>query len=155
MVTLNPGLHQGVHSYLPFFQRNKQSNKRLFGLLQYLEIPDSRLHTVIMDFVFDMPRSSSGHDGIMVIVDKLTKFVCLAPVRKFSTRDDIARAFTSHIFQHHGFPRIIISDRDVRFTSNFWKSMCRRLHIQPRFSTAFHPQQMDRLRELIESLRKC
>ena len=136
-------------------QANKASCKRPYGLLQPLPIPDTRWHTVTMDFVFDLPMSSEKNDGIMVIVDKLTKYVCLAPVQKSSTSEDIARAFIKHVYQHHGLPKNIISDRDVRFTSQFWRNMCTRMRIEPRFSTAFHPQtdgQTERMNRVVEEV---
>ena len=62
---------QSLVQSCPSCQRNKSSNRRPYGLMQPLEIPDHRWHTVTMDFVFDLPQSASGHDGIMVIVDKV------------------------------------------------------------------------------------
>ena len=70
-------------------QRSKASNQRPFGLLSPLPIPDSRWHTVTMDFITYLPRTSEGHGAILVFVDKrerdryrghpLTKYVHLAP----------------------------------------------------------------------------
>jgi hypothetical protein len=37
-------------------------------------------------------------------------------------------------------PKEIISDRDTKFTSNFWKSLFVRFEKQLLFSTAYHPQ---------------
>ena len=44
------------------------------------------------------------------------------------------------IFRLHGVPKVIISDRDVKFTMNFWKTLFKGLGIQLNFSTAYHPQ---------------
>jgi len=44
------------------------------------------------------------------------------------------------IFRLHGIPKVVISDRDVKFTSNFWKALLKGLDTKLNFSTAFHPQ---------------
>ena len=153
-----PGMREDVKSFVASCgscQCNKASNQRPFGLLTPLEIPDERWHTVTMDFIMDLPRSSEGHDAILVFVDKLTKYVHLVPTNKTCTAEEVARLFLRHVFQYHGMIKALVSDRDPRFTSQFWKSFCQRLHIQPRFSTAFHPQtdgQTERANRVIEEV---
>jgi transposase InsO family protein len=44
------------------------------------------------------------------------------------------------VYRHHGLPRILISDRDVRFTSLFWTSLMKRLGVHLNLSTAYHPE---------------
>ena len=136
-------------------QRNKSSTQRPFGLLTPLEIPDSRWHTVTMDWIMDLPVSAGGHNAIMVIVDKLTKYVHLVPTTKESSSEDVARLFIAHVYQYHGLPKVLISDRDPRFTSGFWRSFCKQLGMQPRYSTAFHPQtdgQTERTNRVLEEV---
>ena len=134
-------------------QRSKAVNQRPFGLLSPLPIPDSRWHTITMDFIMDLPRSANGHNAIMVLVDKLTKYVHLVPCTKKCSAEDVARLFISNIYQYHGVPKVLISDRDPRFTSNFWRAFCKRLGMDPRFSTAFHPEtdgQTERTNRVLE-----
>ena len=47
------------------------------------------------------------------------------------------------IFFLHGIPKVIISDRDPKFTGNFWKSLFKGLNTTLNLSTSFHPH-MDR-----------
>ena len=58
------------------------------------------------------------HDSIMVVVDKLTKVAHFIPVKSMYKTDDIAKIFMKDIFILHGLPKEIVSDRDVKFTSN-------------------------------------
>ena len=44
------------------------------------------------------------------------------------------------IFRLHGIPKVIVSDRDAKFTGNFWKALLKGLGTQLNFSTAYHPQ---------------
>jgi len=153
-----PKMQEAVQSFVQTCvscQRSKSSTKRPFGLLSPLPIPDTRWHTVTMDFITDLPVSSCGHDAILVFVDKLTKFVHLVPCRKKCSAEDAARLFLTHIYQYHGLPKVLISDRDPRFTSAFWKAFHKRLQIQPRYSTAFHPQtdgQTERTNRVLEEV---
>ena len=153
-----PGMRDSIQSFVQSClscQKNKASTKRPFGLLKPLEIPDSRWHTVTLDFIMDLPKSADGNNAILVLVDKLTKYVHLVPTRKTCTSEDVSRLFLTHIYQFHGVPKVLISDRDSRFTSEFWRAFCKRLGIQPRFSTAFHPQtdgQTERTNRVLEEV---
>ena len=54
--------------------------------------------------------------------------------------DDIAKIFMKEILKLHGLLKAIVSDRDVKFTSNFWKRLFADLGTKFNFSTAYHPQ---------------
>jgi hypothetical protein len=136
-------------------QRSKATNHRPYGLLNPLDIPDTRWHTVTMDFITDLPTTASGHDAILVFVDKLTKYVHLVPTNKTCSAEELAKLFLANVFQYHGMIKQLISDRDPRFTSNFWRTFCARLKIEPRFSSAFHPQtdgQTERTNRVLEEV---
>ncbi|GKF75855.1 putative reverse transcriptase domain-containing protein, partial [Tanacetum coccineum] len=50
----------------------KAEHQRPSGLLQQPKIPIRKWDRIAMDFVTKFPRTSSGHDTIWVIVDRLT-----------------------------------------------------------------------------------
>ena len=79
------------------------------------------------------------HDSIMVVVEKLTKATHFIPVKSTHKTDDIAKIFMKDIFKLHGFPKEIVSDRDVKLTSNFWKGLFGDLGTKLNFSIAYHP----------------
>jgi hypothetical protein len=59
------------------------------------------------------------------------------------------------VFRHKGLSRTIISDRDPRFTSNFWRTLFRLIGTKLAFSTAFHPKtdgQTERANRVIEEV---
>ncbi|GJR49547.1 putative reverse transcriptase domain-containing protein [Tanacetum coccineum] len=95
---------------------------------------------IAMDFVTKLPRTSSGHDIIWVIVDRLTKSAYFLPMRKDYKMDTLARLYLNEIVARHGVPISIISDRDSRFTSRFWQLMQKALGTRLDMSTAYHPQ---------------
>nr|GEU52994.1 putative reverse transcriptase domain-containing protein [Tanacetum cinerariifolium] len=101
----------------------KAEHRRPSGLLQQSEIPKWRWEGIAMDFVTKMPRTSSGHNTIWVVVDRLTKSAYFLPMRDDYKMDRLARLYLNEIVAKHGVPISIISDRDSRFMSRFWQSM--------------------------------
>ncbi|GJR56356.1 putative reverse transcriptase domain-containing protein [Tanacetum coccineum] len=102
-------------------------------------IPIWKWEGIAMDFVTKLPRTSSGHDTIWVIVDRLTKSAYFLPMRKDYKMERLARLYLNEIVARHGVPISIISDRDSRFTSRFWQSMQEALGTRLDMSTAYHP----------------
>ncbi|GJU54571.1 reverse transcriptase domain-containing protein [Tanacetum coccineum] len=118
----------------------KAEHQRPSGLLQQPEIPEWKWEGIAMDFVTKLPRTSSGHDTIWVIVDRLTKSAHFLPMREDYKMERLARLYLNEIVARHGVPISIISDRDSRFTSRFWQSMQEALGTRLDMSTAYHPQ---------------
>ncbi|GKE57602.1 putative reverse transcriptase domain-containing protein [Tanacetum coccineum] len=118
----------------------KAEHQRPSGLLQQPEIPKWKWDRIAMDFVTKLPRTSSGHDSIWVIVDRLTKSAHFLPMRENYKMDRLARLYLNEIVARHSVPILIIFDRDGRFTLQFWQSMQEALGTQLDMSTAYHPQ---------------
>ena len=75
-----------------------------------------------MDFITGFPLTQKQHDSIMVVVEKLSKSTHFMPVKSTYKAVNVAEIFLKEIFPLHGVPKMVISDRHVKFTSNFWKS---------------------------------
>ncbi|GJW89125.1 putative reverse transcriptase domain-containing protein [Tanacetum coccineum] len=114
---------------------------------------------IAMDFVTKLPRTSSGHDTIWVIVDRLTKSAHFLPVREDYKMDRLARLYLNEIIARHGVPISFISDCDSRFTSRCWQSMQEALGTRLDMSTAYHPQADSQSERTIQTsedmLRAC
>ena len=80
-----------------------------------------------MDLITQLPRTAAGHDAIVVFVDKLSKMVHYAPTTTTVTAPQLARLFFDVVVRHHGVPVSIVSDRDARFTSLFWRALWQQL----------------------------
>ncbi|GJU15279.1 putative reverse transcriptase domain-containing protein [Tanacetum coccineum] len=87
-----------------------------------------------------LPKSSQGYDTIWVIVDRLTKSAIFTPIRETDPMDKLARIYLKEVVTRHGIPVSIICDRDLRFASNFWRSLQNALGTNLDMSIAFHPQ---------------
>ena len=104
-------------------QKNKPSNQRPIGLLQPLEILGHCWEKISVDFITHLPKTKHGFDSLLVIVDYITKMMVLRPTHNTATAMDTARIFMDAVVRVHGLTRVIVSDRDTRFTSNFWREM--------------------------------
>ncbi|TYK27277.1 polyprotein [Cucumis melo var. makuwa] len=136
------GMKQEIVEYVDrclICQQVKPVRQRPRGFLNPLPVPEWKLEHITMDFLFGLPRTSSGHDGIWVIVDILTKMARFIPIKATSTLDQLARLYVDKIVSQYGVPVSIVSDRDPRFTSKFWPSLQKAMEIGLKFSTSFHP----------------
>ena len=75
----------------------------------------------------------------MVVVDKLTNETHFILVKSTYKTDANAKIFTKDISKLHGLPKEIISHRDLKFTSNFWKCLFANLGTKLNFNTSYHP----------------
>ena len=140
-------------------QQVKAERQKSYGLLQPLPIPEWKWESITMDFVFKLPPTLQRYDGIWVVVDRLTKSAHFLPIREEFSPQKLAELFMNHIVILHGVPMSIISNRDPRFTSRFWKILMKELGVKLNLSTAFHPQtdgQSERtIKTLEDMLRSC
>ncbi|GJT77052.1 putative reverse transcriptase domain-containing protein [Tanacetum coccineum] len=104
-------------------------------------------------------KTAIGQDTIWVIVDRLTKSAHFLPMREDDTLEKLMKLYLKEVISKHGVPVLIISDRDGKFTSHFWKSLNKALGTRLDMSTAYHPEidgQSERTIQTLEDmLRAC
>ncbi|KAG8503507.1 hypothetical protein CXB51_001514 [Gossypium anomalum] len=128
------------------------------GLLQLVMVPEWKWDKITMDFVTGLPLTLKKKDAVWVVVDRLTKSAHSIPVRTDYSLDKLAELYIAEIVRLHGVPMSIISDRDLRFTSRFWKKLQEALGTKLNFSTAFHPQtdgQSEKVIQVLEDMLRC
>ncbi|GJR37572.1 putative reverse transcriptase domain-containing protein [Tanacetum coccineum] len=137
----------------------KAEHQKPSGLLVQPEIPEWKWEKITMDFVTKLPKTTNGYDTIWVIVDRLTKSAHFLPMRETDPMERLMKLYMKEVVTRHGVPVSIISDRDGRFTSLFWKALNKALGTRLDMSTAYHPEtdsQSERTIQTLEDmLRAC
>lgn len=137
-----PTLGRDVEAYCDscgICQTTKPSNQLPPGLLHSLPIPTRPWGSIAMDFIGPFPRSGD-FDYLWVVICRLTSMVHLVPVQTTIRASELAVLFIREVVRLHGLPDSIVSDRDAKFTSRFWRDVHRILGVRMLMSTAFHPQ---------------
>ncbi|KAH9291972.1 hypothetical protein KI387_042837 [Taxus chinensis] len=138
-------------------QQNKGETIKTPGLLQPLPIPSQRWEEVSMDFITGLP-CSEGKNVIFVIVDRLTKYAHFCALSHPFAASTVATIFLETVQRLHGTPKIIVSDRDPIFTSNFWTELFSCLGTQLAHSSSYHPQtdgQTEVVNKCLEGYLRC
>ena len=135
--------------------RNKPYLQKPAGLLNPLPIPQRPWSSISMDLIVELPVTKDGYNAIITIVDRLTKMTHFIPCTTNVTALQLAHLFLHHIFKLHGVPQDIVSDRDPKFVSAFWREFCKLLGTKLNMSTAYHPEtdgQTERMNRILEEM---
>ena len=137
-----PGMGSSVKDFVrtcDSCQRHKCARTRS-GLLQPLPIPKTPWESISMDLIMGLPRTERECDAVFTFVDRLTKYVHVVPTKSTIDAVGAARLYIDHVFALHGLSKSVVSDRDPRFTSAFFKEVFALLGVKLQMSTANHPQ---------------
>lgn len=134
-------------------QLNQTRRHRPYGSLHPI-LPTAPYHTITMDFVLALPTKFTDKDCLLTITCKYTKKTLLIPGLTTYSAADWANLVITALLQHDwGIPAAIISDRDRKFMSSFWRQVFQRLGTKILASTAYHPQtdgQSERTNQTVE-----
>lgn len=85
------------------------------------------------------PRSKSGNIGLLIVMDHLSKFHWLCPLKKFTT-NLIVQFLKNQIFFVYGVPEIIVSDNGSQFKSNDFEAFLTEHGIKHLCTALYSPQ---------------
>ena len=139
-----PTMNKDAESYATtcdVCQKIKTDHHAKMGALRPAHIPSRPFSTVTMDMITGLPVSGEqGYTAVLVIVDKLTKFAIIIPTHSTLSQEGFAKLFVEKVVNVYGLPEVIISDRDKRWATIFWKSVVANYGSVMALSSAHHPQ---------------
>jgi hypothetical protein len=99
---------------------------------------------VAWDFIVKLlpskePMTEVIYDSILVIINRLTKYMYFLLYKEASIAEELAYIFMKTIVANHGVPDEFISDRDKLFKSKFWTTLIALIGVNQKMLTAFHP----------------
>lgn len=97
-------------------QQDNSSNTLPSGLLHPLLIPAEIWDDIAMDFITGLPNAC-GFTMIMVVIDRLSKYVRFVHQKAYYTSVKVAELFMQTVVKLHGFPKFIVSDKDSFYES--------------------------------------
>jgi len=142
----------------PQCQRTKSTNQPTHGLLQPIDIPTEPWEDVSVDFCCGLRPSAAGFDSILVFIDRLTKMVILVPSKITCTAKQFAQLFLEHVVQHHGVPKLLLSDRGPQFNGKFLKAFAKLIGCQSRMTTSHRPSTnglVERVNRVVEEILRA
>jgi len=110
---------------------------------------------ITLDLITKLPKTRKKHESIMVVVDKLRKTSNFIHVKSAYKVVEITNIFMKEIFELHGMSKVVILDRDVKFTFAFQNALFRGLGTWIQFSTTYQPQtdgQTMRFNQVLEDM---
>ena len=120
-------------------QKTKFSNFNKYSYLIPNPIPCRPYPSISMDFIVNLPWSGE-FNAIFVVVDRLTKHASFIPTTTGLTAEEFGTLYVRHIGCRYGLPESIVTDRDPRWTSDFWKGVAKYLKMRMSLSSSHHPQ---------------
>jgi hypothetical protein len=133
-------------------QKTKPDKHRPAGKLCPHAIPLLPFEVIMLDLITSLLKSEE-HDAVLVIVDKLTKFIQYIPTSLNLKQDGFAKLFVQNVTLKYGLPCRMIANWDARWAKAFWASVAKHLYLDLLLSTSHHPQtdgQTEKANDLLE-----
>ncbi|GBG66599.1 hypothetical protein CBR_g64872 [Chara braunii] len=153
-----PGMLDDAKKYVETYQvcqRDKPRTQAPLGLLKPLPIPVGPGQSASMDFMDTLVTSKSGKRHIFVIIDRFTKYAKLVAMPETARIDYVIKLFKDNWVRDFGLPKSIVSDRDVRFTSELWKKTAEQMGSQLQMTSGNHPEangQAEQMNRVVQHL---
>ncbi|XP_042858103.1 uncharacterized protein LOC122244300 [Penaeus japonicus] len=106
--------------------------------LQPIPVVEEPFSKIIIDCVGPLPKTKSGNQFLLTIIDSATRYPEAVPLRRITSKN-VVRALVK-FFTQVGLPSSIQSDQGSNFTADLFQQVMCSLGIRQYKSTAFHPE---------------
>jgi hypothetical protein len=136
-----PKMRRDVVRFVARYTTCQKAKSQLNPHGLYMPLPTPRVpwEDISMNFVLGLPRTKRGHDSIFMVVYRFSKMAQFIPSNKTDDASHIADLFFREIIRLNGVLNTIVSDRDTKFLSLFWRTLWEKLGTKNLFSTTCHP----------------
>jgi len=107
-----------------------------------------------MEFITGLP-TYEGKDAIFVIVYLLNKHAHFVGISSKEKASQVADSYVKKKIKLHGFSKVIVSDRDPKFTNNFWNELFQHVGTSLTMITSYHPQENGQMEVVNKCLEGC
>jgi hypothetical protein len=122
-----------------------------------LPVPLRPWQKIGLDYLTHLPKSN-GFNSVLIVVDHLTRMAHFLPYTETVTAEETATLFLQGVYRIHGLPRVLVSDRDPIFVSDFWQTLWRRLGTRLNMSSSRHSEtdgMTERVNNSFQQLLRC
>ena len=110
---------------------------------------------VIIDIVGPLPRTKSGHEYLLTLIDRMSKYPEAMPLRSIKSQrivEELIKFFTKF-----GMPKVLQSDCGSNFTCRYFEDSMESLGVKHVLSSPYHPEsqgQVERFHQTLKSMLK-
>jgi hypothetical protein len=120
-------------------KEKNSENVLTHGLIHLFHILNQKWEEILMDFIEGL-SILEGKDKILVVVDRLTKYAHFIREIKLVFAKQTTKVLCKNMYRLHGFPKVIVNDRDAKFKENFWRDFFKQIGIYLNMSSTYNPQ---------------
>lgn len=128
----------------------KSSNQHMMPQIGNEVQTDRPFQKLYVDFLGKYPRSRKGNAYVLVVVDHLTKFVFLKPMKE-ATSKNVIFFLIENVFQQFGVPEVIHTDNGKQFVSKDFEKLMEEYKIA-HLKTAFYSPQSNAAERVNQSV---
>ncbi|XP_068233687.1 uncharacterized protein [Palaemon carinicauda] len=108
---------------------------------------------IVIDIVGPLPKTKTGSQYMLSIIDRTTRFPEVIPVR--GIKSGIVIKHLMDFFSRYGLPREIQSDQGSNFTSREFQAKMNELGIKHNFASSYHPESQGILERFHSTLKNA
>ena len=136
----------------------KSSRKPFYEQLNLIEITIQFLAKLNMNFIVELSMILAKHNSLLTIIDRFSKYVRLIVDRENWSIKQWIEKYHRELYCHWDLFSRIVSNRDFKFTSDFWITLFIKSEIKLSLTTTYHSfsnDQVERTNQIVKTTLRC